>query len=124
MPVVHIRLLELRTDHRSSAANKLMISAETTSPRIQNVEFHCAAPTQRERHPHSDEAHHLWAEPLDWFPTNCVVREWFPMATDSSEGYSSAKTMIRLDIRVNDRRAGKFQAAFSNLRVSQIDRGR
>jgi hypothetical protein len=133
MPVVHLRLLELRTEHRSSTVNKLMISAQTTSLASRRPSFRRSKSWNfTVQHQHNENIILTLTKriifgpnrvlsrcslPLEWFPTNCVVREWFPMTAGSSDGYSATKTMIRLDIHVNDRRAGKFKAAFANLRV-------
>lgn len=51
--------------------------------------------------------------PLEWFPTNHIVREWFPIQkTGQFQG-----GMILLDIHVDSRNALPFMAPFAALRV-------
>lgn len=52
--------------------------------------------------------------PLEWFPTNHVVREWFPFKQASKKNKS---VMILLDIHVDARKVPPFMAPFATLRV-------
>jgi hypothetical protein len=58
--------------------------------------------------------------PIAWFPVNRVVREWFPMKTVSvsaSKRVGEVAPMILLDVHVDTRKAKKFLAQFSTLKV-------
>jgi hypothetical protein len=55
--------------------------------------------------------------PLDWFPTNRIVREWFPMTLQACSPFGEIKTWVLLDVHVEDRKVPKFKTAFANLRV-------
>jgi hypothetical protein len=48
---------------------------------------------------------------------NRVVREWFPMTDSAGPESGPVKTMLLLDVHIDDRKAGKFKAAFATLRI-------
>lgn len=52
--------------------------------------------------------------PLSWFPTNHLVREWFPFKAANKKVKNA---MVLLDIHLDARRAPPFMAPFANLRV-------
>ncbi|OHT11312.1 hypothetical protein TRFO_19294 [Tritrichomonas foetus] len=51
--------------------------------------------------------------PLEWFPTNHVVREWFPIHNKNT----NKDSMILLDVHVDRRKVMPFMAPFATLRV-------
>lgn len=52
--------------------------------------------------------------PLNWFPSNHIVREWFPIVTKNN-GHSGG--MVLLDIHVDCRGADPFMAPFAHLNI-------
>jgi hypothetical protein len=140
MTDVLVRVLELRTEEHHSALNNLRFSAETRSSKrpleskVQGGTFLKAAgswkfsiPSQtsemlsiiltKRRIFSRNKVVGRCVLPLAWFPTNYVVREWFPMINDLDPPGTDATTMILLDVHVDTRRCRRFRAAFSNLRV-------
>lgn len=55
--------------------------------------------------------------PLDWFPPNRVVREWFPMTATAGGETGAVKTMLLLDVHIAERKAKRFKAPFATLRI-------
>lgn len=62
----------------------------------------------------SDDALGKLTLPLSWFPTNHVVREWFPFKAASKK---IKNAMVLLDIHVDSRKVTPFMAPFATLRV-------
>jgi hypothetical protein len=140
MSQVYVRVLELRTDETHSRLNKLILFAETRSSKktlhqaVHGDTFLKAdgfwkfqIPSQtneslnialKKRHIFSpNKVIGRCILPMAWFPTNRVVREWYPMIEENQPQGSDSGTMILLDIHVDTKKAKKFKAAFSNLRV-------
>jgi hypothetical protein len=140
MPRVHIRVLELRTDAPKSRINKLFLYAETTSSPTRerrnvkgnavltgSASWTMTVPRQTNEQIGlmltkriifgSNRVIGRCVLPLEWFPTNHVLREWFPMTADGSMTCPNPKAHVLLDVHVEHRGVGKFRAAFSTLRV-------
>jgi hypothetical protein len=58
--------------------------------------------------------------PLDRFPADQVVREWFAMSRPEQMDPEVAKTMILLEVHVNRRGVKRFGTAHANLRVLRL----
>jgi hypothetical protein len=140
MPTLHIRVVNFRTEERYSRLNKLLLYSETNSnPTLLERQitsgrvFHFSTPwvftIPRQI---TESVSFLLMKriifgpnrligrctlPLDWFPTNHVVREWFPMTNGYGPDGAPTKAMLLLDVHVDARGAQPFRAAFSNLRV-------
>jgi hypothetical protein len=139
MSTLWARVLELRTDEKHGRMNKLKLFAETRSTKAIRLDvegdtfltgqgfWSFRVPSQANEYLsialkktylfHKDKIIGRTHLPLDWFPTNRIVREWFPMTAENDGDGPEAKTMICLDIHIDTRGARKFKAAFSNLRV-------
>lgn len=140
MTVVWVRVLELRTQTGHSRMNKLIIYMETrTSTMIHTADLkggidlktgrkwrvsipsqasECLSLTLKKRRIFgANRIIGQCALPLEWFPTNRVVREWFPMTDGAYQVGSDVPAMVYLDVHVENRDAKPFMAAFSNLRV-------
>jgi hypothetical protein len=140
MATVFVRVLELRTDESHSRLNKLILFAETSSSKkplretVRGDSFlKCDGFWKFEIPSQSNETlnivlkkRHIFSRnktlgrcvlPTTWFPTNRVVREWYPMIEESEPQGSDSSTMILLDVHIDTKRAKKFKAMFSNLRV-------
>jgi hypothetical protein len=139
MPLVHIQVLEVRTDEKNGLVHKLMLYADCSSSPLRekrNVSksgiLYCKKSwTFKIPHQANEEINLFLMKriifspnraighcslPLDWFPTNRVVRDWFPIAKESGAA-PEYKTWLLLDVHVEGRKVAKFKAAFSNLRV-------
>jgi hypothetical protein len=139
MPRVHIQLLELHTDEKNGIVNRLWLFADASCDAARHLRkvkkqhvLQCTAPwTFKVPHQANEQINMLLMKrivfgpnraigrcvlPLDWFPTNRVVREWFPMTFDASAP-TDVTTWLLLDVHVEDRKIPKFQAAFANLRI-------
>jgi hypothetical protein len=129
----------MRTSEHHGGFNSLALYAETTSNRSQ-VKRRLSGPLL-----HSDGSWHfrvprLTGEslslllmkrilfgsnrnvarlilPLEWFPTNRMVREWFQMTNLYGRDGAPEKATILLDVHPEAHGAAPFQAAFSNLRI-------
>jgi hypothetical protein len=140
MTLLHIRVLELRTNEAHTRMNKLLLLFETRSSNrsfrgdvrgegflqcdgvwtfsvLNQSSESLAISLKRRRFFTSDDAIAKCALPLTWFPTNHMVREWFPMVADNDPAGSDIRAMIQLDVHVDTRAAAQFMAAFSNLRI-------
>jgi hypothetical protein len=140
MAVLHARVLEVRTDEWYGWINKLMLYGETTSNpmRVSHDVKHghiarCVRPWRFSiPHQAGESLVFLFMRrivfgpnrllgrctlPLDWFPPNQVVREWFPMTDTYAPGTAPVKTMLLLDVHIDELKAGKFKAPFATLRI-------
>jgi hypothetical protein len=140
MTTLWVRVLDLRADEKHSKVNKLRLVAETRTCKkpvrldvqgdaLLTVESHwkfsissqsaetLSLELRKRCLLRSDKLVGKCILPLAWFPTNHVVREWFPMTLENQTEGLDAKTMILLDVHVDAQGAKKFKAAFSNLRV-------
>ncbi|KAK8896123.1 hypothetical protein M9Y10_014016 [Tritrichomonas musculus] len=141
MPVLNIRIVELMTQEKKSAINYLhflthtndnpnkIIKMKITTNKKGNVQI-CEKPIslnigiQKNNFIHMDFKRHRMlisddllgrvVLPLDWFPTNHVVREWFPI---SKKARGVCDTMILLDVHVDSRNVQPFMAPFATLKV-------
>jgi hypothetical protein len=139
MPSIHVQVLEVRTDEKTSLMHKLVLYADCSlsSSRQQrkvskNGVLYCKQswtfkiPYQGNGQLNlllmkriifsSSHAIGRCSLPLEWFPTNHVVRDWFPMTLESGVP-TEYKTWLLLDVHVEDRKVAEFKAPFSNLRV-------
>jgi hypothetical protein len=140
MTVVHVRVLEIRTSETHTRVNKLLLFFESRStPKAfrgdvrgegflqcdgtwkfhvlnQSSEF-LAISLKRRHFFTADDAVAKCTLPLTWFPTNCMVREWFPMVRENDPSSTDIRAMIHLEVHVETRGAEPFMVAFSNLRV-------
>lgn len=141
MPVLNIRIVELMTKERRSSINYLytfvhtsdtqnkMIKLRITTNKKGNVlvcekqisfkieyqsDNYLYFDFKRHRMLISDDLLGRLVLPLDWFPTNYVVREWFPI---SKQGKGNEEAMILLDIHVDHRNVQPFMAPFSTMKV-------
>lgn len=140
MPTLNIRIVELLTQEKHTSINSFHVLLHTsnhpnkitkmkiTSNKNGNV-LHCEKnvslfiPNQignyiyldlkRYHFVISDDLIGQLVLPLDWFPTNHVVREWFPFV--QSGNFMGG--MILLDIHVDARNVDPFMAPFTALRV-------
>jgi hypothetical protein len=55
--------------------------------------------------------------PLEWFPPNKVVREWFPLVEDSQPQGTDSPNMILLDVHLDSKASKRFKSVYSHLRV-------
>jgi hypothetical protein len=137
MAVAHIRVLEVRTLKRMQKLILYMETRSSTSVKeaneTGNVHMKCARhwrfslPSQMSECLSLTLKKHRFfganlmvaqcALPLDWFPTNRIVREWFPMTVAPYQMGTEVPVMILLDIHIDTRAAKAFRAAFANLRV-------
>lgn len=141
MPVLNIRIVELMTKERRSSINYLytfvhtsdtqnkMVKLKITTNKKGNVlvcekqisfkieyqsDNYLYFDFKRHRMLISDDLLGRLVLPLDWFPTNYVVREWFPI---SKQGKGNEEAMILLDIHVDHRNVQPFMAPFSTMKV-------
>jgi hypothetical protein len=137
MAVAHIRVLEVRTLERMQKLVLYMETRSSTSVQESGVtgnihmkcsrHWHFSIPSQmseclsltlkKRRFFGANRRVAQCALPLDWFPTNRVVREWFPMTLGQYQMGAEVPVMILMDIHIDTRSAKAFRAAFANLRV-------
>jgi hypothetical protein len=140
MTTVHVRVTELRTSEPHSFANRLLLLFETRGsqkPKLGKVSgdsfLNCdgtwtftignqtneflSVTLQRRHFFTANDAIAKCVLPLSWFPTNRMVREWFPMVRDSDASGADIRATIQIDVHVDTRAADPFMVAFSNLRV-------
>lgn len=136
MTQIHIRVLEIRTEETPGACHSFLVSAATSNitPKKSKVkgdtikkcnyvwtydiasqfEANLIVKMERSRMIIKDEEVAKLIVPLQWFPTNRVVRDWFPMKA-SDQTHKDA--FILLDVHIDDRKCEKFMAAYSTLRI-------
>ena len=142
MLTVHIKVIELLTQEKHTSMNPLNIFAVCSGALdtklfklkivkgkddnalkcqksilynlpTQNKNFLCLE-LKRHRVIVADDNLGKLTLPLSWFPTNHVVREWFPFKAASKKVKDA---MILLDVHVDARKAAPFMAPFASLRV-------
>jgi hypothetical protein len=136
MPDVHLRVLEVRLESMEVSAKGLMIYSQMTSDpkRVKRdvngsrLYLHCTKSMKFNVQPTPDNSISFWlvrhayfgrgktlgrcAIPLDWFPAERVVREWFPLLeTDTA----FTKTTLLLDVHITHANAKPFSATFARL---------
>lgn len=142
MMTLHIKIIELLTEEKHTSMNplnifflcngaintkffKLKITKNKNDNTLQcqkaisydlSTQNNCDLVIELKRHRVivSDDALGKLTLPLSWFPTNHVVREWFPFKAASKKIKSA---MVLLDIHVDSRKATPFMAPFATLRV-------
>jgi hypothetical protein len=138
MPFVNVRLLEMRTDERRSFVNKLMLDGVTTSnliPVSHDIDgpglLRCKRIWQFAVARQDGECLTLLlvkrivfapnralgrcSLPLDWFASDRLTREWFPLT--NTDGGAGLKAMLLLDVHIATAPVKPFSAPFSSLRV-------
>jgi hypothetical protein len=138
MPDVHLRVLEVRLSSMEVSAKKLMIYSQMTSDpkrvkrdvRGSRLSLHCSKSMRFHIAATPDNSISFWLVrhacfgrsktlgrctiPLDWFPMECVVREWFPLIETDAE---FTKMMLLLDVHITNASAKPFEATFARLNV-------
>lgn len=140
MPSIHIRIIELLTKEKHSSINSFHVLAHASSnptqvfklkiskdkysnvlsgdkpssmPIFSQINNYLCIDFKRFHLITKDDLIGQLVLPLEWFPTNHIVREWFPIqrSTDCQVG------MILLDVHIDSRNVAPFMAPFATLRV-------
>jgi hypothetical protein len=139
---LYVRVLEIRTPETGSFVNKLIIAAQISSApdwerqRVVGTALRrCDATWKFQITHHDNEQFVLALErrrifsrndelaacslPLNWFPVDRVVRDWFPMIETGTPlaPDGSSRTMVLLDVHLDSRKVKEFHASFAPLRV-------
>jgi hypothetical protein len=138
MPDVHLRVLEVRLPSMEVSAKNLMIYSQLTSDpkrvkrdvRGGRLDLNCAKSMRFHITATPDNSINFWLVkhayfgrsktlgrctiPLDWFPVERVVREWFPLIETDTK---FTKTTLLLDVHVASANARPFKATFARLNV-------
>ena len=136
-----MRILEVKTDYNEKERNKLLMSVETAtlqkssdgSITSSNGRLTCKkvwqtlTPNQGQDDLiitlkkrclfSSNKPLAKCALPLNWFPTNKVVRDWFPLQSNDPNGDPVGPTYVLMDVHIENRGVRRFMTEFSNLRV-------
>jgi hypothetical protein len=141
MPALYVRVLEVRTDEQHDFINKLMVTVESESTQKQirhavtgrrllrcdatwkfklraqpNGDIRIALTKRRVIG--SDKEIGKCSLPLDWFPINQIVRDWFPLHEEKNEPEGQdARHWLLIDVHVNCRGNRQFSTSFSPLKV-------
>lgn len=140
MPTINMRVVELLTKEKHSTINSFYILARTNNSQYQCTKMKIISNKYTNiltgekpsslfiRAQHNDflnidlKRYHFISKddligqvvlPLEWFPTNHMVREWFPI--QKSGEFQGG--MILLDIHIDSRNVQPFMAPFAALRV-------
>ena len=138
---VYVRCLEIRTDEREKGLNKLLLTVETSGlgrPSDGVISSSGDIKTCKKVWQTSSlaqgqdnliitlkkrcifSANKPLAKcvlPLSWFPTNKIVRDWFPLQPSDAGDEFYANTYVLMDVHVENRGVKRFMTEFSNLRV-------
>lgn len=139
MTAIYARILEVLTTEKQSGWNKLLISIGTTRMSGDKTQIDSL---HKRGHPKvwsltttdqaidslsiSMEKRCVLSKnkevakcviPLDWFPANRIVRDWFPLQQIRNNENSDISTQVLLEIHLENRGASKFSAPFANMRV-------
>jgi hypothetical protein len=139
---LYARVLEIRTPEAVGLVNKLVLAAQISSvpdwrrQRVAGKSFRrCDATWKFHINDHHNEQFVLVLErrkifsrndelaacslPLNWFPVDRVVRDWFPMIETGTPlaPDGSSRTMVLLDVHLDSRNVKEFHASFGALRV-------
>lgn len=136
MTDIYVRILDVITNEKESGLNKLLVSIGTSRSRGEKVAIHntkllskvwflstndqaidsLAITLEKRCVLSKNKELAKCVMPLDWFPTNKIVRDWFPLQRTSGKS-ESITTYILMDIHLENRKVSRFSVPFSNMRI-------